>query len=411
MNILLLTLGKIRGLGEGDIYSDLVEEFIERGQDLYVLSPVEKKEKRILLSKDIGHFHLHPVNIGNYFNTPWLEKGVTTVFLSQQYINVIKTQLDGISFDLLLYSTPPVTFASVIKYVKKKYPKCISYLMLKDIWPQAMADMGTLNNRGLSRLPYAYFEQQEKQIYRISDYIGCMSPANERYLYRHNRYLDKNRIELCPNAVKVKPEDEVLLSDDEKRQIRKKNNLPTDKTIFVFGGNIGNGHDPDFIIECLKRHEKRNDSFVLFVGKGVYYERLKLAFEKNGFQNARLIPYLPYDEYIDLIKACDVGLIFLDYRFTIPNFPSKLMSYVRIKMPVLIACDTATDIGIIAERGGFGYWCESNNADKVIGLMDKFMDSDKRKEMGEKGFCFMEKHYSTDFVYKQIMKHFPKEAE
>lgn len=411
MNILFLTLSNIRDIEQGNIYSDLIEEIIEHGHDIYVLSPVEKKENRKIPAKNIGHLHFRFVNIGNYYNTPWLEKGITTMILSNQYIRVIKNDLNHIRFDLLLYSTPPVTFSGVIRYVKKKYLHCISYLMLKDIWPQAMEDMGTLYNRGVYRIPYAYFKWQERQMYRLSDYIGCMSPANQKYVYKHNRYLEKSCIELCPNAVKIKPEDGIVLSKEEKNGIRRKNGLPEDKTIYVYGGNIGNGHDPDFMIECLKIHEIRNDSFMLFVGKGVYYDRLKAAFTKNEFHNAKLIAYLPYNDYISLLRSCDVGLIFLDHKFTIPNFPSKLISYLRLKMPVLIASDIVSDMGPIAEKGGFGYWCESNSPEKVIHLMNKFQDADKRQQMGEKGFLFMKKHYNTKFVYNQIMKHFVKEAE
>lgn len=408
MQILFLTLTKLRNLGKGEIYSDLIEEFVSQGHEVYILSPIEKKEKKNLYSKNDGKLHFHFVKIGNYYSTPWLEKGITTVTLSSQYINVIKKELKNIKFDLLLYSTPPVTFANVIKYVKKTNDFCISYLMLKDIWPQAMVDMKTLNNKGVFRIPYAYFKYMEKEMYRISDFIGCMSPANERYLYKHNRYLDKNCVELCPNAIKIRQEDNKLLTNLEKKLVRQENDLPEAKTIFVFGGNIGNGHDPDFIISCLKRHEMRKDTFILFIGKGIYYNRLHEAFKENRFRNAKLIPCLPYDKYINLIKACDVGLIFLDYRFTIPNFPSKLLSYLKIKMPVLIASDTVSDIGSIAEQGGFGYWCISNDAEKVISLMDKFLDENKRKKMGENGYLFMKRHYSTQFAYRQIMKHFGK---
>ena len=37
------------------------------------------------------------------------------------------------------------------------------------------------------------------------------------------------------------------------------------------------------------------------------------------------------------------------HRFTIPNYPSRLLSYLEYKKPVLCATDMATDIGSIAE--------------------------------------------------------------
>ena len=43
----------------------------------------------------------------------------------------------------------------------------------------------------------------------------------------------------------------------------------------------------------------------------------------------RLVPHgMNKEEYMKVMAACDVGLIFLDHRFTIPNFPSRLLSYI-----------------------------------------------------------------------------------
>jgi len=37
-------------------------------------------------------------------------------------------------------------------------------------------------------------------------------------------------------------------------------------------------------------------------------------------------------------------MIFLDYRFQIPNFPSRLLSYMAAGMPVIVATDPNTDM-------------------------------------------------------------------
>ena len=59
---------------------------------------------------------------------------------------------------------------------------------------------------------------------------------------------------------------------------------------------------------------------------------------------------LPNKEYDKLLKSCDIGMIFLDKRFSIPNFPSRLLSYLENKMPVIAATDPVSDIGIIAQE-------------------------------------------------------------
>ena len=113
---------------------------------------------------------------------------------------------------------------------------------------------------------------------------------------------------------------------------------------------------------------------------------------------------LPKEDYDMLVRSCDVGLIFLDHRFTIPNYPSRLLSYMENRMPVLCATDPNTDIGTIAEENGYGYWCESNEVNAFTALVDKMLHSDIKK-MGEKAYQFLCDNYTVEHTYNTIMKH------
>ena len=181
--------------------------------------------------------------------------------------------------------------------------------------------------------------------------------------------------------------------------------MPIDKTIFVYGGNLGVAQGIDFIISCLEKNEENKDSFILIVGSGTEYNRLAQWFEKSNPQNSKLISHLPKEEYMKVMAACDVGLIFLDHRFTIPNFPSRLLSYMEGKMPVLAATDPNTDVGAVIEDGKFGYWCESTDSERFVKLMNRFSDYSRRHEMGENAYQFLINHYDVSRTYKIIISH------
>lgn len=121
--------------------------------------------------------------------------------------------------------------------------------------------------------------------------------------------------------------------------------------------------------------------------------------------NVDLMEGLPKEEYDELVRSCDVGLIFLDHRFTIPNYPSRLLSYLENKMPVICATDINTDIGKIAEENGYGYWCESVRPEDFTALVDKMLKSDI-SAMGERGYEFLKSNYTVENTYHAIMKHF-----
>ena len=116
------------------------------------------------------------------------------------------------------------------------------------------------------------------------------------------------------------------------------------------------------------------------------------------------MPGLPKDEYDLLVRSCDVGLIFLDYRFTIPNYPSRLLSYLENKMPIIAVTDPNCDTGAIAEQNGYGFYVPSNNKTLFTLAVNRMLASDI-KVMGQKGYDYLCKNYLVENTYDAIVKH------
>ena len=110
---------------------------------------------------------------------------------------------------------------------------------------------------------------------------------------------------------------------------------------------------------------------------------------------------LSKEDYDTMIGACDVGLIFLDHRFTIPNFPSRMLSYMQAKLPVLACTDISTDVGRVIEQGEFGWWCESNN---LSGFTEIIHSLNEQNVQAEKVRVYLKSHYSASEVYEAINK-------
>lgn len=113
---MLLTLADFSSFFEQGLYCDLLREFIKNGHDVYCISPYEKQINGETHFEENGH--LLKLNIGNTQKTNLLEKGISTLLIEPQYKAAIKKYFSDIKFDLVLYSTPPITLISAIKYVK-----------------------------------------------------------------------------------------------------------------------------------------------------------------------------------------------------------------------------------------------------------------------------------------------------
>ena len=403
MNIIFLTLGKITNIEERGIYQDLMRKFRDEGHQVYIVTAAERrlgKETSLVESHGVKILNVKTLNVQK---TNIVEKGIGTILIESQFKAAIKKYLGDVKFDLITYSTPPITFTNVVKYLKKKNPQAISYLQLKDIFPQNAVDMGMFGERSLF---YKYFREKEKALYKVSDYIGCMSPANVKFVLKHNPEIESSRVEVAPNSIElIEEKTEPGQMKAERIYIRKKYNLPIDKPIFIYGGNLGKPQGINYLVKCLETNKNSQDCYFVVVGSGTHYQLISDWYDRNKFANVKLMSSLPKEDYDLLVKHCDVGLIFLDHRFTIPNFPSRLLSYLENKMPVICATDVNTDIGKIAEENGYGYWCESVKPENFTALVDKMLVAD-RKAMGEKGYEFLKQNYLVEHTYNAIMKHF-----
>jgi glycosyltransferase involved in cell wall biosynthesis len=402
MKVLFLTLLDFLSIDENGIYTDLMREFVKDGHDLYIISPTEKRKNKPTNLIDNGKIKILKLQIGNTQKTNLIEKGISTLTIESKFKNGIKKYFSDVKFDLVLYSTPPITLQKAVEFVKFR-DQAKTYLLLKDIFPQNAVDLGMLKSSGIKSLIYKYFRDKEERLYKISDYIGCMSNANVEFLLKHNPSLSNEIVEVCPNS--IEPVD-VDISEQEKKQIREKYNLPIDKTIFIYGGNLGKPQGIDFLIECIKANENNKHSYFLIMGSGTEFGKLESFFNQEKPKHAKLLSQLPRNDYEVLANTCDVGLIFLDRRFTIPNFPSRLLSYMQASMPALAATDLNTDIGKVIESGSFGYWCESVDVDKFNQLVNKLCDEKLRIGLGRNARDYLEEHYSAKHSYEIIIKHF-----
>lgn len=398
MNVLFLMISFPDINKDSNLYSDLAEEFRKNGHNIYVATLLEKKYSQKTYLEKVKELNILRVRAGDWFNTnSLLVKGITTLTIANYFKKDIKKYFNKIKFDLVIYPTPPITFAPVVKYIKQR-DKCASYLILRDIFPQNVRDLGLLN----SSLLYNYFRRKEKQLYDVSDYIGCMSEGNIEYVLEHND-IDENKLEILYNWGKVFYNSEVIAVD-----YKKKYGLEN-KFVAVFGGNIGLPQELEFLLELAKEYKNRSDVVFFIIGKGAQKEKIVNLIDYHKLSNVVIKDYMPRDEYRNLLKQCDSGLINLNRTFTIPNMPCKIVDYFNASIPILASTDKNTDLKQFLQDANAGLWSETGDLKTYKSNFDKlFNDKKLREELGENGRKFLEENLNVEKAYQNIMKHFEK---
>ncbi|MEY2702374.1 MAG: hypothetical protein RLY43_1007 [Bacteroidota bacterium] len=395
MKVLFLTMVRINSFNERGIYTDLLRKFYKESHEVFVVCPIERREKRIthLLKEDMGTvlnvktLNLQKANIA--------EKGLGILAIEYQFLSAIKKYYSNVKFDLILYSTPPITFSKVINYIKKR-DNAYSYLLLKDIFPQNAVDMKMIKKDSLL---HKVFLRKEKNLYNLSDAIGCMSPANVDFILTHNPEIVSSKVEVNPNSIDPITFD---YSEGQKIVIRKKYGVPIDKKVLVYGGNLGKPQGLDFLLQTIEKSSNKK-AFFLIIGDGTEYDRMDGWFKKYKPTNAKLLKRLPKEDYDIFLASCDVGLIYLHPDFNIPNFPSRLLSYLEMKMPVIAATDSSTDIGDIIETANCGFKVLSGDTNKMNQVIAELLDNNNLEIMGNHAWSLLQSKYIVDYSYQSII--------
>jgi hypothetical protein len=357
MNILYLSAVPFKIDKNPSIYTDLIQELTNFGDKITVVS-LDNSLKPFQVKK-VTQKNIDLICIGSFklYNVGIFRKGLAILSLPFFMKKVLK-KLDISKFNLILYETPPITWAGIVSQLKKKN-NIKSFLMLKDIFPQNAVDIGLIKKESFI---FKYFKKKEKLLYEVSDCIGCMSKGNMDYVLKNNLEILKEKVYYFPNTKKDTGSEEI--------------NFNKEKLQFIYGGNMGLPQGVLNIAPAISYFKNDEDIEFIFVGKGTEWNKISEYFRNQ--KNVKVLESLPREEYESLLSSCDAGFIFLDSRFTIPNYPSRTLAYLEKGIPIIAATDKNTDIKDLIVNNKVGLWSCSDDINSLIENI-KVMKENKEK--------------------------------
>jgi glycosyltransferase involved in cell wall biosynthesis len=376
-----------------NMYTSLVEEFKKNGHDVYIVAPHTdgsptgiRKEKGI----DILRVKTLPIkNVSNYL------KGISNLLLPSQFKRALRKYYSNIKFDLVIIPTPPITLVDLSASLKVKHQTKV-YLMLRDIFPQNAVDLGFIKKNGII---YKYFRSKEKKLYKTADHIGCMSQGNIDYVLNHNTGLSPHKFHILENFQYIYQGFGTQISE-----LRTKYGIDG-KFVVIFGGNMGKPQQLENVLELAKRCMHYPDVIFLLLGDGIMMQRLAKKVEELNITNIRIKGKISKKEYQDLLTVCDIGLISLNEKFTVPNIPSKSLDYFNVGLPILASIDRSTDYNKVLDDTQSGLWSYAGDHDQFKRNFDLlYHNSTLRKSMGANGQRYHRNMLTPEIAYQKIMK-------
>ena len=326
-----------------------------------------------------------------HHNVHFIIRGIAQLILPYLFIRKIKQHVHD-KVDAVIVYSPPLPLAFVGAWAKKKWG-AKNILNVQDLFPQNAIDLGVLKNKHMIR----FFQWMEKWNYRRANIVTTHSQGNQDLLTTLYPGV-KNKIKILHNWVDIAAHQNDVAKKDFRMLFKLQN-----KFVAVFAGVIGPSQNLDILIDAAAQLQHINDLCFLIVGDGSEKQKLIDKVSKNNLNNVIFKDFISREEYGDLLKACDVGLVSLSSKNKTPVVPGKILGYMAAGLPVAAFLNKESDGHEMIKNAKCGYSVVSDDLSQIVSVITRAYENKHHcKSLGESGLAYVKNNFSKESCVSEM---------
>ncbi|KJS66628.1 MAG: hypothetical protein JL50_11340 [Peptococcaceae bacterium BICA1-7] len=309
--------------------------------------------------------------------------------------NINRIDLSGFDKPDVIIGSSPHPFAALAALRLARKFGARFFLELRDLWPQALVDMGGVSERHPS---VKLMRLLEGYLYRKAEKIIVLAEGSKEYLSNRWKVLPE-RVIYLPNGVHM---DNFTFRDD-RDSLRARYGF--EKFTLIYTGAHGPANSLETILKAAKRIMHHREVEFVLVGDGPVKENLVKRAAEMEINNVRFLNPVPKSEIPGLIAAADACIITLRAvdAFSYGISPNKIFDYMASKKPVI--CAVAGDMADLITRVGAGITVppeDDESLSRAVIVLSNCSNSELEK-MGQKGYSEITRNYSRQELAKRLL--------
>ena len=282
--------------------------------------------------------------------------------------------------DLLFADSTPPTQGYLAARLKKKLSKKtgreVKFLYeLQDIFPDSLVNAGLAKEGGLL---WKIGRKIEDKTYLAADRIIVISEGFKKNLLAKG--VPEEKIVVISNWADT---DSVAPIAKEENRLYDEFNLPREKFLAVYAGNMGETQGVEVILEAAKRLADKPISFVLF-GGGPQYE--EICASANALKNVKVLPLLPKERISEVYSLGDVDLVTCKRGVGKAGLPSKVWNILACNTPLVASFDKESDLADLLRAAGCGCVVEPEDAQALADALTEAMAKHEKATCSTRDF-------------------------
>lgn len=364
---------------------ELAKELVSKGHKVTVITPHFNNNTSSFLLNTYEGITLWRFKSGRTRGVGKIRRAINESFFSFHAWRLIRKMVNEDTFDGIIYYSPSIFFGPLVARLKKRC-NCMSYLVLRDFFPQWAVDAGLIKKKSLID---RYFRLFENISYSNADMIGVMSSRNLEIF--NDRTKGKYKVSVLRNWTRINSH----YFNDNSESLCQRLGLKN-KIIYFYGGNIGHAQDMQNLMRLVKRMQKFKNIHFLFVGEGDEVKLINKLKRDWNLCNFTYLPPVSQNEYESILTQVDVGLFSLSAKHTAHNFPGKLLGYMLYSLPILGSVNKDNDLIDLVHDYNAGF-ISINGDDELFfnNALRLYENPELRKKVGAAAKNLMEKEFNV----------------
>lgn len=362
----------------------IAKGMVNAGHEVIVITSHNHSESVVKIIDGIT-VHYLPVAYDNSFG--FLRRGIS--FLSFVW-HALTIALKIPNVDLCYATSTPITVGIVAYLLKRK--KSIPYIFeVRDLWPEALIQMGAIKNRIVKKILFAL----EKKIYLNAEKIIALSPGMKEGI---QRVCPTKDIIIIPNM-----SDCSFYQFEQKIPVLEDVFSVRDKFVLSYIGSAGPANNLMYLVDIITYCKNRTDIAFLIQAQGSELEKIKSTLTKTDNTNVQFIPYSNKEAVKQLLNVSDAIYISFDSKPILEtNSPNKFFD--ALAAGKLIIVNTKGWLNELVEKEDLGFYADPENPAEFLEKIDPYIkDKTRLLASQSKARRVAEKFFSTEILVEKLL--------
>jgi colanic acid biosynthesis glycosyl transferase WcaI len=185
-----------------------------------------------------------------------------------------------------------------------------------------------------------------------------------------------------------------------------------DKFTFLFSGVLGMKHNPGLLLDLARHWQRAPLVRVVVVSEGPAAEWLKEKGHEQGLDALQVLDFQPYQQFPGVLASADVLVAVLDLEAGLYSVPSKVLSYMCARRPLLLAVPPQNHAARIVSRSGAGLVASPSDARGFLQASQTlYDDGGLRLRMADKALSYARRNFNISSIADQFEELFQSTLE